>query len=60
MEKDGLFLEQLRIQVPHPELISNGLAVNQLPVTERERLFSCIYQLLIIPQGKSLLKQQNL
>ena len=50
--KGWAFLEQLRIQVPHPELISNGLAVNQLPVTERERLFSCIYQLLIIPQEK--------
>ncbi|WP_335953781.1 TniQ family protein [Acinetobacter higginsii] len=58
--KGWAFLEQLRIQVPHIELISNGLVVSQLSVLERERLFSCIYQLLIIPQEKFIETAQSL
>ncbi|MDC5527492.1 TniQ family protein [Acinetobacter baumannii] len=42
------FLHELGITVPHNQLISTGLVLNQLSVLERERIFSCIYQLLNI------------
>ena len=58
--KGWAFLEQLKIQMPHSEFISNGLVVSQLPVIERERLFSCIYQLLIIPLEKFIETAQSL
>ncbi|MGL3045527.1 TniQ family protein [Acinetobacter pecorum] len=50
--KGWMFLERLKIYMPHMEFISNGLAVDLLPVIERERLFSCVHQLLIIPQNQ--------
>jgi len=58
--KGWAFLEQLKIQVPHSEFISNGLVISQLQVIERERLFSCIYQLLIIPLEKFIETAQSL
>ena len=43
-------LNALEIKVPHIQLLSTGLVLSQLSVDERERIFSCIYQLLNIPQ----------
>ncbi|MDC4567406.1 TniQ family protein [Acinetobacter baumannii] len=50
--KGWAFLNVLGIKVPHTQLLSTGLVLSQLSVLERERIFSCIYQLLNISQIK--------
>ncbi|MGT2586151.1 TniQ family protein [Acinetobacter baumannii] len=50
--KGWAFLNTLDIRVPHIPLISTGLVLNQLSVLERERIFSCIYQLLKVSREK--------
>lgn len=48
--KGWAFLKALEIKIPHIQLLSTGLVLSQLSIMERERIFSCIYQLLNIPQ----------
>ncbi|HEO1798244.1 TniQ family protein [Acinetobacter baumannii] len=50
--KGWTFLNALEIKVPHIQILSTGLVLSQLSVVERERIFSCVYQLLNISQIK--------
>ncbi|SSV54427.1 Uncharacterised protein [Acinetobacter nosocomialis] len=50
--KGWTFLNALEIKVPPIQILSTGLVLSQLSVVERERIFSCVYQLLNISQIK--------